>query len=148
MAAIALAAWGVAALRDPSWRPRSAILPALAVPVAAFAVSTLTSERPRISAEYLAYTVVLAALYLLLRALLARATFRDRITGLSVLLALAVGVAFVVACVAHWLTWWDAVGALRLPPLRPYFESHTYGNPSAVMTMSSSSRPPQRRTWG
>ena len=119
LAAIALGAWGVAALREPSWRPRSAIWPALAVPLAAFAVTTLTSERPRISAEYLAYTIVLAALYLLLRALLAHAAFRDRITGLSVILALGIGIAYVVACVGRWIDWWDAVGALRVPPLRP-----------------------------
>ena len=136
LAAIAFGAWGVAALRNPSWRPRSAIWPALAVPVAAFAVTTLTSERQRISVEYLAYAVVLAALYLLLRALLARPTFRDRIAGLSVILALGIGVAYVVACVGRWIDWWDAVGAFRVPPLRPYFESLTYGNPSAVMTMS------------
>ena len=136
MAAVALAAWGVAAIRNPGWRPRSAIWPALAVPLAAFAVTTLTSERPRISAEYLAYSVVLAALYLLLRALLAHAAFRDRITGLSVILALGIGIAYVVACVGRWIDWWEVVGALRVPPLRPYFESLTYGNPSAVMTMS------------
>ena len=136
MAAAALAAWGVAAIRNPGWRPRSAIWPALAVPLAAFAVTTLTSERPRISAEYLAYSVVLAALYLLLRALLAHAAFRDRITGLSVILALGIGIAYVVACVGRWIDWWEVVGALRVPPLRPYFESLTYGNPSAVMTMS------------
>ena len=130
MAAIALGAWGVAALRDPSWRPRSAIWPALAVPLAAFAVTTLTSERQRISAEYLAYAVVLAALYLLLRALLARAAFRDRITGFSVILALGIGIAYVVACVGRWIDWWEVVGALRVPPLRPYFESLTYGNPA------------------
>jgi hypothetical protein len=71
MAAIALAARGVATLREPSWRPRSTIWPALAVPLAAFALATLTSERPRMSVECLAYTVVLATLYLLLRTLLA-----------------------------------------------------------------------------
>jgi len=80
--------------------------------------------------------VILAALYLLLRALLAHATFRDRIAGLSALLALGIGVAFVAACVGRWVDWWEVVGALRLPPLRPYSESLTYGNPSAVMTMS------------
>jgi O-antigen ligase len=136
MTAAALAAWAVVAIRDPSWRPRSAIWPALAVPLAAFAVTTALSERPRISVEYLAYSVLLAALYLLLRALLAHAAFRDRITGLTVLLAFGMGIAYVVACVGHWIDWWDAVGALRVPPLRPLFESLTYGNPSAIMTMS------------
>ncbi|HSW42532.1 MAG TPA: O-antigen ligase family protein [Patescibacteria group bacterium] len=136
MAAIALGAWGVAAVRNPSWRPRSAIWPAIAVSLAAFAVTTLTSERPSVSAEYLAYATLLAALYLLLRALMAHIAFRNRIAGLSVLLALGVGVAFMAACAGHWIDWWGIVGTIRVPPLRPYFEGLTYGNPSAVMTMS------------
>ena len=46
---VAIVAWAVAAIRDPSWRPRSAIWPALAAPLAAFAVSTTLSQRPRVS---------------------------------------------------------------------------------------------------
>jgi len=136
MTAAALVAWAVAAIRDSSWRPRSAIWPALAVPLAAFAITTALSERPRISVEYLAYSILLAALYLLFRALLAHAAFRDRISGISVLLALGIGIAYVAACWGHWIDWWDAVGAMRIPPLRPYSEGLTYGNPSAVLTMS------------
>jgi len=48
---VAVVAWVVAAIRDPSWRPRSAIWPARAAPLAAFSVTTLVSERPRISVE-------------------------------------------------------------------------------------------------
>lgn len=136
LAAVALATWGVVAVRRPSWRPRSAISPAFALPLAAFALTTLTSERPRVSVEYLGYAVVLVALYLLLRALMAHPGFRDRVSGFTVPLALGIGIAFVAACVGHWVDWWSAIGAVRVPPLRPFFESLTYGNPSAVMTIS------------
>ena len=136
MTAVALATWGLVTFRHPSWRPRSAIWPALAAPVAAFAVSTLLSERPRISAEYFGYTVLLVALYLLLRALLAHASLRDRVAAMAVPFAMAIGIVYVVVCFRHWITWWDLVGAFRVPPLRPLFEGFTYGNPSAVMTMS------------
>jgi hypothetical protein len=137
LAAIAIGTWGVAALRDPSWRPRSAIWPALAVPVAAFAVTTLTSERPRISAEYLAYAVVLAALYLLLRALLARATFQDRITGFSVILALGIGIVYVVASVGRWIDWWEVVSAqpVGMHPRKPgTYHRSVVGNLSMTAT--------------
>ena len=136
LAALAIAAWGVVAIRSPDWRPRSAIWPALALPLGAFAISTLFSQRPRISVEYLGYTILLVALYLLLRALLAHPAFRDRITGLTVPLALLLGVAYLAASAGHWIDWWNAVGAFRLPPLRPSSEGLTYGNPSAVMAGS------------
>ena len=136
LAALAIAAWGVVAIRSPDWRPRSAIWPALALPLGAFAISTLFSQRPRISVEYLGYTILLVALYLLLRALLAHPAFRDRITGLTVPLALLLGVAYLATSAGHWLDWWSAVGTFRLPPLRPYSEGLTYGNPSAVMAGS------------
>ena len=94
MTAGAIVAWAVAAIRDPSWRPRSAIWPALAVPLAAFAISTVFSQRPRISVEYLGYTVLLVALYLLLRTLLAHAAFRDRVSSLAIPLAAGLGVVY------------------------------------------------------
>jgi len=136
LTAVAIVAWMVAAIRDPSWRPRSAIWPALAVPLAAFAVSTALSQRPRISVEYLGYTVLLVALYLMLRALLAHAAFRDRVSSLAIPLAASLGAAYLLVVAGLWIDWWGAVGAFRLPPLRPSFEGLTYGNPSAVLTMS------------
>lgn len=136
IAAAAFVAWAVAAIRYPSWRPCSSIWPALALPLAAFAVSTGFSQRPRISVEYLGYAVLLVALYLLLRALLAHVALRDRVASLAIPLAAGLGVVYLAAVLGRWVDWWGAVGAFRLPPLRPYFEGLTYGNPSAVLTMS------------
>jgi len=136
LTAVAVVAWVVAAIRDPSWRPRSAIWPALAAPLAAFAISTAVSQRPRVSVEYLGYTVLLVALYLLLRALLAHAAFRDRVSSLVIPLAAVLGAVYLLAVAGRWIDWWGVVGAFRLPPLRPYSEGLTFGNPSAVLAMS------------
>ena len=136
MAAAAVAIWAVVAIRIPDWRPRSAIWPALALPLGAFAVSTVLSQRFRVSVEYLGYTVLLVAMYLLLRALLFHAAFRDRITSLLIPLAVGLDAIFILACLGHWMDWWNAVGAFWLPPLRPDFEGFTYGNPSAVLAGS------------
>ncbi len=130
-----LVAWAVVAAARPAWRPRSAIWPALALPLAAIAVSAILSRSPRISVEYLAWAVVLVALYLLLQRLLANDFFRPRMMGLAVLLCAAIGVLYVAVCLERWVAWWGLVGHLAAPPLRPGFASITWGNPSAVMTI-------------
>src|SRR4029078_4611819 len=60
-----LAAWGVAMIRRPEWRPRSRILPGFVVALAVFALGTVLSRQPRLGLDYLAYSVFLTALYLL-----------------------------------------------------------------------------------
>ena len=71
-----LVAWVVAARRDPTLAPRSAIWPALLVGLVAFAISTLLSAIPRVSVEYLAYAVLLVLLYLLLVRIVAKPALR------------------------------------------------------------------------
>jgi O-antigen ligase len=131
-----LAVWAVAMIRRPSWRPRSRLLPAFLIALAAFAIGTALSRNPRLGLDYLAYSVLLTALYLLLVRLLADPWFRPRILSLTVLLALVVGGWYIRAVLALWFEWWGLVGRLAAPPLRPEFEGLTFGNPSAVLTMS------------
>ncbi|MCU0506225.1 MAG: O-antigen ligase family protein, partial [Chloroflexi bacterium] len=131
-----LVAWGVIAAVRPAWRPRSAIWPALAVPLAVMGVTAALSRSPRISAEYLAWAVLLVALYLLLQRLLASDFFRPRVMGLAVLLCAVVGILYVLVCLSAWVGWWGLVGHLAVPPLRPGFAGLTWGNPSAVMTIA------------
>lgn len=133
--AVALLAWFVAAVRDPAWRPRTALWPAFAASLVAFAVSSATSWDPRLSLEYAAYALICTALYLLLVRLLADPWFRRRMGGMAVLLTLAIGGYYLALVLAHWIYWWSAVGRITVPPLRPASESLTYGNPSAVATM-------------
>ena len=133
--AVALGTWLIMAIRRAAWRPRTVLWPAFLVSLAAFAICTVTSWAPRLSLEYVAYAVICTSLYLLLVRLLAHPWFQPRIGGLAVLLCLAMGFEYVVFCLAHWISWWSALGRLAVPPLRPQFEGLSYGNPSAVATM-------------
>jgi O-antigen ligase len=135
MAAAGIVAWAWVARRSPLWRASSVLTPAIAAVIASLAVSTLFSRSPRISLEYLGYTIVLATLYLLLVRLLADPFFRHRLVVLASLLFVAIVALYLVLVLAHWLRWWGAVGRLTVPPLRPEFEGITYGNPSAVLTL-------------
>lgn len=132
---IVLLVWFLAALRSSAWRPRTVLWPAFAASLVAFAISTVTSWSPRLSLEYVAYAIICTALYLLLVRLLAHPYFRPRLGGAAVLLCLATGGYYLALVLSHWIYWWSAVGRLTVPPLRPAFESLTYGNPSAVATM-------------
>lgn len=135
IAAVVLAAWVVLARRDPSWRPGSALMPAIVACISSLAVSTAFSRAPGVSLEYLAYAVLLAALYLLLVQLLRRGFFRKRfITLTGALFTTIVGV-YLVLTFSHWIAWLGELGRITVPPLRPEFESLTFGNPSTVLTL-------------
>ena len=136
VAVVALALWAITAVVKPAWRPRSRILPALLVPLAVLALTTATSRQPRLGLDYVAWSAILVALYLFLVRLMASPFFRPRMLALTTLLALIVGVWYVQEVGARWIEWWGLVGRLAPPPLRPEFSSLTFGNPSAVMTMS------------
>ena len=136
LAGVVLAVWAVVAWRRPEWRPKSAFFPAIGACLASLAIATATSRYPRLSVEYLGYAVLLGALYLLLVRILAQPWFRARMATLVTALAVVIGVLFFVLILWHWIDWWGLVGRLTVPPLRPQFESLTFGNPAAVMTMS------------
>jgi tetratricopeptide (TPR) repeat protein len=136
LAGAGLAAWAVAAMLRPAWRPASMLLPAWVAALFSLGVSTAASRYPRVSVEYLAYAIILGALYLLLVRLLAQPFFRARLGALAVGLCLVVSLAFLVLVVEHWIDWWALVGRITVPPLRPDFEGLTFGNPSAVLTMA------------
>jgi O-antigen ligase len=131
-----LGVWAVVMGLRPAWRPRSRLLPAFALALASMTIATGLSRQPRLGLDYLAYAVLLVALYLLLVRILADPWFRGRFMGLTTLLAVVVGAWFLEACFVKWMDWWRLVGSFAAPPLRPEFESLTFGNPSAVLTMS------------
>jgi tetratricopeptide (TPR) repeat protein len=135
LTAVVLVVWMCVAWRTPTWRPRSVLLPALAGCLGSLAVSSVFSRFPRVSFEYLAYAILLAAVYLLLVRLLADPFFRVRFVALARILFVIVAGAFIVRSAAHWITWWGVVGRITTPPLRPEFESLVFGNPSTVLTM-------------
>ncbi len=134
--AAVLAAWGIAALRDARWRPDARLWPAFAVSLAVMTVAMLASRNPRIGLDYVAYSVILTALYLLLRQLLAHHFFRPRITALAMLLGMVMLLAYLLAITARWITWWGWVGRLAAPPLRPFSEGLSFGNPGPIAALA------------
>jgi tetratricopeptide (TPR) repeat protein len=147
IAAILIAGWAAVAWRRPEWRPRSVLTPAILACLASMAISTAFSRVPRISLEYLGYAVLLAALYLLLVRLLANPFFRTRLVGLGTIFFVAITIEFVVIVVWLWIGWWQEVGRITIPPLRPHFVSLTYGNPSAVLTIVTLFAIPAAARW-
>jgi O-antigen ligase/tetratricopeptide (TPR) repeat protein len=136
LAFVAVGAWIVVAARVPSWRPGTVLAPAFAAALTAFAIATITSRAPRLSVEYLALAILLTALYLLLQRLMESDFYRVRLLSFAAIVALLTGVAFILVIVPHWITWWGLIGHFAAPPLRPFFEGLTFGNPSAVLTAS------------
>ena len=108
---VVLAIFLIAAMRSSHWFPRSRLWPALAVGIAVLAIDTVFSRNPRISLDFLAYGVILAALYLLLCAMLARDDLRPRLGAAMVILAFALDLAYMAAVVSGWVTWWGVLGS-------------------------------------
>jgi len=133
--AVALAAWLVLSLLVPSWRPSTAVWPTLVVPVVTLAILMAISTLPRLGLEYVAWSVLLVALYLLLVRVLATDTARARIGALAAMLALVIGVLYLAQVMMHWLEWWGLVGRLTTPPLRPLYASLSLGGPGAVFAV-------------
>jgi O-antigen ligase len=133
--AVALAAWAIAARRDPSWRPRSVLLPALAASVLAMAMSTVFSRSPRVSVEYLVFAVLLAALYLLLVRLMAQPRLRQRILVVAAGSGTFIALAFLGVVALLWVQFWTLLGGWAVPPSRPSAEALIFTTPNLVAPM-------------
>lgn len=125
------AAIGLAILR-PAWREASVLWPALLAIVVALGLAGVTSVLPGLSAEYVAYALVLIGLYLVLRRFQADPWIGPRLGAVAIILLGLIVVLYLRTTIALWLDWWGLVGRLALPPLRPGFESLAFGNPSAL----------------
>lgn len=135
IAAVAVV-WLAAAVRSRQWQPNARLWPALAVALAVMTISMLASRNPRIGLDYVAYAVILAALYLLLRQLLADPFLRPRLMALVMLLGVVLLMAYLAAITGHWITWWGWAGRLTAPPLRPFSEGLTFGNPGPIAALA------------
>lgn len=136
MAAVALIPWLAIGAVVPRWRPSSRLMPALLLCIAVFAISTVTSRVPRLSVEMLGYAVLLVEVYLLLVALMRRPAVRQHFQRLAVVMCVIISVIYLVQVAQAWLTWWDLVGHLAVPPLRPaYLGLLTGPNPVATAVL-------------
>jgi len=154
MAGISILPWLAMAIVKPSWRPASSLAPAILVFLVVFAISTITSRFPRLSAEMLGYAVLLTELYLILVALMRRPAVRLHFERLALVMAVLVAVLYVAEVAQTWLVWWDAVGRLAIPPLRPGYVGLRAGpNPIATVVLTfgafglATIGPEGRRRW-
>jgi tetratricopeptide (TPR) repeat protein len=144
---VLLAVWAIVAWRDPFWRPRTVMAPALIACLGSLAISTMFSRVPRVSLEYLGYAILLAALYLLLVRLMASPFFRGRLASFGAVMFVAISAYFLVSVVFLWIQWWGAVGHLAIPPLRPNSIGLSWGNPSAILTIVALFAVPAAALW-
>jgi O-antigen ligase len=132
---IALAAWLVLAALRPAWRPTTAIWPAFVAPLLALGLSITFSQHQRIGLDFLAYAVLLTALYLLLVRIMAMPYARARIGGVLAAITVVMTSAYIVWSVQLWIEWWVLLGEFRVPPLRPGLLGMTWGSPSVVFSV-------------
>jgi O-antigen ligase/tetratricopeptide (TPR) repeat protein len=137
IAGSALGLWLLLNFVDPRWRPATVLWPAFGAILVAFVISSITSALPRFSFEYVAYAIVLVALYLLLVRLQAHPFIGARLGSIAAILLAIIAVFYLSDTVALWQTWWSLVGRVTVPPLRPGFESLAFGNPSALGATSA-----------
>jgi O-antigen ligase len=134
--AAALAIWAIVAFGRPDWRPGSVLLPGLIACLGSMGISTALSRSPRVSADSLAYAVMLVGLYLLLVRLMAQRQIRQRIVAVAAITGAAVSVAYIGTVFAKWGEFWGLVGHVTTPPLRPDFASLVYDNPSPLLMVT------------
>jgi hypothetical protein len=98
---------------------RTAIWPAFVVALGVFAVGTALSPTARLGLDYLAWSVLLTGLYLLLVRLWADSFFRQRMGALVVGLCAMLSLTYIAIVALRWVNWWSLVGAIRTPPCDP-----------------------------
>jgi O-antigen ligase/tetratricopeptide (TPR) repeat protein len=80
--------------------------------------------------------VLLAFLYLVLVDALRIASIERRLSVAVAGLAIGIPVVYVAQALNFWMSWWEALGFVTVPPLRPRAEGLMFSNPSAVMAVS------------
>lgn len=137
MAAVALLPWLAISVVRPAWRPSSQLLPALVLVIAVFGISSLTSRVPRLSVEMLGYAILLVEVYLLLVALMRLPAIRAHLGRLALVLCVVVAVLYLAEVLNAWMIWWDLVGRVTMPPLRPaYLGLLLSPNPLATVVLA------------
>jgi tetratricopeptide (TPR) repeat protein/O-antigen ligase len=132
---VTIAGWLGLAIVRPQWRPRRSVVLPVAVGLAAAALSTALSERPRLSSESLLVGAATALGYLFVGRLLADRWFRPRVSQLLVALPIVVTVGYLALVAGQWFRWWAFLGRLAVPSLRPGDADLTFGTPNVVAAL-------------
>ncbi len=132
---VALAAWLVAAVRNPFWRPRTALAFGFAAALGSLVISLLGSAQPRVGFDYIGYAILLTGGYLVIQRLLAHPFYGPRLGTLSVLLGIGLSGIYIAVVAFKWVLLWVQLGRVISPPLRPGFESLGLGDPSGLATV-------------
>ena len=132
---IAAIVWLIAALRRPGLRPSSALFGAFAVALGVLTISAAGAVHPRLATDFLAYAVLLTALYLLLVQIWRDQGLATRLAGLVAILAGLVSTLYIGQVVLRWVAIWQALGGLVMPPLRPGYAGLWLDNPNAVASL-------------
>jgi O-antigen ligase len=131
----ASAGWLVLAQVRPRWLPRSGLAGAVAASLLAFAISGALAPQPRLGFEYLAYGVLLTALYLMLVRVWRDATLRRRLDALVIVVTILAALGYVVEVGSSWVAYWQLIGGLAVPELRPSYAGLWLGNPNALASL-------------
>ncbi len=135
MVVLVLGTWLVGALFRPAWRPVTPLLLPLALACAAYTLSALGSQRPRLSLEPLLGGLSIALAYLFLVTLLRDRWFRPRVGALVVIVAIAITAAYLANVGFEWAVFYRLTGRLSLPPLRPSWVDLNLGSPNLIATV-------------
>lgn len=130
-----LGGWLAVAVFRPAWRPRTPLLPYVALAAGAYALSAVTSQRPRLSLEPMLGGLALALSFVFLTALLRDPWFRRRAGALAVIAALVVTIGYLASVAFEWVLFYRLTGQPGLPPLRPSWGDLNLGSPNVVATV-------------
>jgi O-antigen ligase/tetratricopeptide (TPR) repeat protein len=134
LSVLILGGWLLIVVLRPAARPTTPLMIPVAAASAAYALSGLLSQRPRLSLESTIGGIGFAIAFLFLSRLLAEPWIRRRAAALFVSIMAAIAVGYIVQVVINWIDWWRLVGRLAIPPLRPSWAGLMFGSPNVVGT--------------
>jgi O-antigen ligase/tetratricopeptide (TPR) repeat protein len=134
IAYVALGGWFLVMLVRPEWRPTTPLFWPVVIATGAYLLSFAFSQRPRLSLEPTIAGVGWAFGYLFISRLLREPWFRTRVRVVLIAFAALVAVGYIVQVVIEWIRWWNLIGFLAVPPLRPSFAGLWLGSPNLVAT--------------
>jgi tetratricopeptide (TPR) repeat protein len=129
-----LVGWLLLALRKPEWRPTTPLFWPILIAAAAYGLAAVFSQRPRLGLEPTIAGIGWAVGFMFLTVLLTRPWFRARVGVLLTAFVVVVAFGYLVQVAIEWIKWWQVIGRLAVPPLRPSFAALFLGSPNLIAT--------------